>query len=58
MSHTTHHVAEAAVSGVRPLTCPEEPAQDARRGRGTSSPPQLGQLPAIVSVQAGQNVHS
>ena len=28
------------------------------RGRGTSSPPQLGQTPLIVSAQAGQKVHS
>ena len=30
----------------------------ARRGRGTSSPPQFGQTPFIASVQATQNVHS
>jgi hypothetical protein len=29
-----------------------------RRGRGSSSPPQLGQRPLIWSVQAGQKVHS
>jgi len=29
-----------------------------RRGRGTSSPPQLGQTPLVVSEQAGQKVHS
>jgi hypothetical protein len=30
----------------------------ARRGRGTSSPPQLGQTWSIVVAQSGQNVHS
>jgi hypothetical protein len=30
----------------------------ARRGRGSSSPPQLGQRPLISSVQVGQKVHS
>jgi len=29
-----------------------------RRGRGTNSPPQFGQRPAIAAVHAGQNVHS
>src|SRR5581483_1775256 len=29
-----------------------------RRGRGTSSPPQLGQTPSIDSVHVTQNVHS
>jgi hypothetical protein len=29
-----------------------------RRGRRTSSPPQLGQIDSIAAVQAKQNVHS
>jgi hypothetical protein len=29
-----------------------------RRGRGWSSPPQLGQRPPIASVQGAQKVHS
>ena len=35
-----------------------EDAYAVRRGRGTSSPPQLGQTPLIVSEQDGQKVHS
>jgi hypothetical protein len=34
------------------------PQRDTRRGRGTSSPPQLGQRCAMVAAQAGQKVHS
>ena len=29
-----------------------------RRGRGTNSPPQFGQMPAIAPAQRAQNVHS
>jgi hypothetical protein len=29
-----------------------------RRGRGRSSPPQLGQTPSMDAAQAGQKVHS
>jgi hypothetical protein len=47
-----HHVGEISrVIGV-PVV------HDLRRGRGTSSPPQLGHRPFIVTLQALQNVHS
>ena len=39
-------------------SCDNERAHDARRGRRTSSPPQLGQTFRISAAHAGQKVHS
>ena len=39
-------------------SCAQDCALRDRRGRATSSPPQLGQRPFIASVQPRQNVHS
>ena len=36
----------------------QAPGGDLRRGRGTSSPPQFGQMPDIASAHRAQNVHS